>query len=286
MVDQKIIWKVDGMDCTNCAQGIQRYLERKGMQSVFVDFATGDVQFEKVSDTLTEEELRKGISKMGYTIVEESTPPPFWTLERKLLVSALFTLPLFLDHIIMMLSGAGFPFLHGAPWLQLLVCLPVFAIGVWHFGASAWGSLKSGVPNMDVLIFMGSTAAFIYSLIGTIIGNPQYIFYETAATIITLVLVGNWIEKRSVQKTTSAIDELSSLEVQEARKLMPSGTVVTLPIDEVRKGDLLLVNSGDAVPTDSMLVEGQALVDESLLTGESIPVNKLPGDSLIGASVL
>ena len=286
MVDKRIEWKVEGMDCTNCAKGIQRFLERKGMESVFVDFASGEVQFIQASQDYSEEELKKGVSKMGYIILEEETPPPFWSLERKLLLSAFFTLPLFLDHIFMMLGLSGFPFLHSSYWVQFFVCLPVFIIGAWHFGGSALGSLKAGILNMDVLIFMGSTAAFVYSFIGTLTNNGQYIFYETAATIITLVLVGNLIEKRSVQKTTSAIDELSKLEAQSAQKIMPSGTVVKLPIDELSKGDILLVNSGDAIPTDGKLIEGEALVDESLITGESTPILKQTGAALIGASIL
>ncbi|MCB0681937.1 MAG: cation-translocating P-type ATPase, partial [Saprospiraceae bacterium] len=131
-----------------------------------------------------------------------------------------------------------------------LLCLPPFLVGLFHFGGSALGSLRGGLPNMDVLIFLGSTAAFIYSLIGTFLARPDYIFYETSATIITLVLLGNFLEKRSVRQTTSAIEELSRLQVGNARRLMPSGAIISVPLEEIQMGDRLLVNEGDQIPAD------------------------------------
>lgn len=197
---------VEGMDCNNCATSISRFLERKGLEDVFVNFQTKEVRFRQDEAKITIEAVKTGIHKLGYTVVEPETKEPWWSLERKLLLSVLFTLPLLLGHVLMSL-GVHFSLMHNFE-AQLLLCLPVFAIGVAHFGKSAWLSLRSGVPNMDVLIFLGSTAAFLYSLIGTLMGDGQYIFYETAASIITLVLVGNWLEKRAVAQTTTAIGEL------------------------------------------------------------------------------
>ncbi|MDV7396003.1 hypothetical protein RZS08_31720, partial [Arthrospira platensis SPKY1] len=146
-------------------------------------------------------------------------------------------------------------------WIQFAICLPPYAIGFWHFGRSALSSLRGGVPNMDVLIFIGSTAAFVYSLIGTLLWEANYIFYETSATIITLVLLGNWMEKRAVEQTTTAIGELTRLQPEKARKVMPSGTVVMLNRDEVQVGDILQVNEGDKVPLDGLVLTGEASVD-------------------------
>lgn len=275
---------VEGMDCNNCAASISRFLERKGLEDVFVNFQTKEVRFREDEGKISMEGVKSGIHKLGYTVVESDTKEPWWTLERKLLISAAFTLPLLLGHLLMSF-GVHFSLMHNFV-AQLLLCLPVFVIGVAHFGKSAWLSLRAGDPNMDVLIFMGSTAAFIYSLIGTVTNEAQYIFYETAASIITLVLIGNWLEKRAVAQTTTAIGELSRLQPRKAKKIMPSGAIVSLDRGEVEKGDLLQVNDGDTIPADGIIQSGTATVDESMLTGESMPVSKREGDSVIGGALL
>jgi len=275
---------VEGMDCNNCAASISRFLERKGLEDVFVNFQTKEVRFRQDESKISMDAVKSGIHKLGYTVVESDTKEPWWTLERKLLISAVFTLPLLLGHVLMSF-GVHFSLMHNFV-AQLLLCLPVFVIGVAHFGKSAWLSLRAGDPNMDVLIFMGSTAAFIYSLIGTLTNEAQYIFYETAASIITLVLIGNWLEKRAVAQTTTAIGELSRLQPRKAKKIMPSGTIVSLDRDEIQKGDLLQVNDGDTIPADGVIQSGEAAVDESMLTGESMPASKRVGDSVIGGALL
>ena len=142
------------------------------------------------------DEIKAGIKKLGYEVIEGDQTKKWWTLERKLTISAIFTFPLLLQHFLMMANVELFTFLDN-PLVQFFICLPVFLIGWMHFGKSAWSSIRERVPNMDVLIFVGSTAAFIYSIIGTIQSEPDYIFYETAAMIITLVLLGNLMEKTS-----------------------------------------------------------------------------------------
>ena len=276
-------WKVNGMDCTNCAASITRFLQRKGLENVHVNFATGEVSFSRGQANMSPEEIKAGIHKLGYTVVEDGSKQPFWTLERKLLLSALFTAPLLLEHLLMVV-GLNIAALHN-PWVQLLLCLPPFLVGLFHFGGSALGSLRGGLPNMDVLIFLGSTAAFIYSLIGTFLARPDYIFYETSATIITLVLLGNFLEKRSVRQTTSAIEELSRLQVGNARRLMPSGAIISVPLEEIQMGDRLLVNEGDQIPADGLVRSGQGFCDESMLTGESEPLEKGVGDQVIGGAL-
>ncbi len=273
------------MSCANCAANINRYLEQLGLEDVQVNFSTKEVRFRVPEGRVVDvEEVEKGLARMGYRVVHDQAARPFWTLERKLLFSAVFTFPLLLNHLLMVV-GTPVGVLEDA-WVQLLLCLPVYVLGFFHFGRSAWSSLKGGVPNMDVLIFLGSTAAFVYSLVGTFLGNPDYIFYETAATIITLVLVGNYLEHRAVQQTTTAIMELSRLQVETVRRLMPSGAVVTIPHDEVQLGDVLLANEGDRIPTDGEVVAGEVWVDESMLTGESVPVLKRVGDRVIGGAIV
>ncbi len=280
-MEKTIELKVEGMDCSSCAANITTFLEKQGLKEVHVNFSTGDVKY-KTDDTLiTMPEIKKGIKQLGYR-VEGDDKPPFWSIERKLIIASIFTLPLFLSHFLQM---AGIPFLTNS-WTQFFVCIPVYMIGFFHFGSTSLAAIKNGTTHMDVLIFIGSTAAFIYSLIGSIQQNPNFIFYETSAMIITLVLLGNQMEKKAVKQTTSAIEDLSKLQVEWASKIMPSGTVVSIEAEEILPGDWLQVNEGDKVPVDGTILNGNADVNESMLTGESLPVSKGEGDSVIGGSIV
>lgn len=270
------------MTCASCAANIANLLEKKGAKNPSINFTSGEVVFEIEPDDNLLEDIKQGIRKLGYTLPEDQVKPPFWTLERKLVVAAIFTLPLLAGHFFMM---AGMSFLQD-PWIQLAICLPVYLIGFFHFGKSSWAALKNGTTHMDVLIFIGATAAFVYSLIGTFTHEHNYIFYETSATIITLVLLGNYMEKRAVKQTTTAIEELSELQVETARKVMPSGTVVTVEVDAVMPGDWLVISEGDRVPVDGVVIKGSADLDESMLTGESLPVGKSIDDHVMAGSIV
>ncbi|MFZ1590669.1 MAG: cation transporter, partial [Chitinophagales bacterium] len=196
---EKIQLQVEGMTCANCALGITRLLEQKGMDDVYVNFATGEVHFANAGDKQLPE-LVNGIESLGYKVVDEQQSATqkksaLTSTEKKLIATLPFTLLLLLAMV------PGLSFLH-QPLIQLLLCLPVYLIGFFHFGKSALGSIKSGIMNMDVLIFTGSTAAFGYSVFGFVNQlGMDYQFFETAATIITLVLLGNVIEHRSVKQT-------------------------------------------------------------------------------------
>ncbi len=286
-MENQIELKVDGMTCNNCAASLDKYLKRKGFEEVYVNFATKEVRFSPEGAKFSIDEVKSGIHNLGFRVIEEDgeLPRPFWTLEKKLLISTIFTLPLFLEHFLAMAGIQWFAFL-GNPWIQFSLCLPVLLIGTLHFGKSAWSSLKGGVPNMDVLIFIGSTAAFIYSVVGTLSGNADYIFYETAATIISLVLLGNYMEKRAVRQTTTAIDDLASLKVEQAVRINSVGSKEQVDLNEIKVGDILQINEGDSIPLDGMIIKGTATIDESMISGESIPVEKEEGDNVIGATVL
>ncbi len=276
--------KVDGMDCNNCAMSISRYLERRGLEDVFVNFQTKEVRFQPGENQLELNKIKAGIEKLGFIVLEEEASEPYWTLEKKLLLSSIFCLPLLLGHLVMM-AGVHWAWLE-SPAVQFFLALPVFLIGVFHFGKSALSSLRGGVPNMDVLIFVGSTAAFVYSIIGWYLQDPTYYFFETTATIITLVLLGNWMEKRAVAQTTTAIGALTQLQAPMANKLLPSGALLPVAKSELQIGMLLQINGGDIVPTDAIIKEGEGLMDESMLTGESIPIPKEVGQEVIGGSTL
>ncbi len=278
-------WKVDGMTCSNCAQSIQKSLEEEGLEQVDVNFSTGTVRFADDPD-IPDKTIEKDIQSLGYQVQYESTKEDrsYRQVFRLLIAAAIFTVPLFSAMFL------PFAFLHN-PYLQLLLATPVYVIGAYQFGRSAWYSLKGGIPNMDVLIFVGSTAAFGYSLTGTILQlGPAYQFYETAATIITLVLLGNLLEKRAVSKTTTAIDQLAALKPQQAKRVIIKDygqeSIEQVPAKDLQKGDTLQVNAGDSIPADGILTWGDCHVDESMITGESMPVIKKTEMPVIGGTIV
>lgn len=280
--DKLVELHVTGMHCNNCALSVHKLLEKKGYQHVFVSFANEEVKFSS-EDKVNIFQVIADIEGLGFKVQQdegEQLKDGFLSkIEHKFLFSLVFTLPLFLHMFL------PFTWLHN-PYVQLALCLPVFILGCTYFGKSAFNSIKGGVPNMDVLIFVGSSAAFIYSLIGTIQQlGPQYMFYETSATIITLVLLGNVFEKRSVAQTTSAVKDLMKIQVSTALKLI-NGEVKTIDAKDISVGDTLLVNEGDKVPTDGDIVWGDASIDESMLTGESVPVERAKNDTVIGGTLV
>ncbi len=289
---QTIELKVEGMSCTNCSLGIKKALEKQGLNEVYADFTTDEVRFQTDNPEKVVKAV-KTIKGLGYDVSyrrdeaeqEETQKKGLSNIEKKFWFSALFTLPLLLAMI------PGFDFLHN-DYRQLALTLPVFIIGFWHFGKSAFNSLRAGVTNMDVLIWVGSTAAFAYSLIGTIyrLGH-DYLFYETSASIITIVLLGNMLEHRSVKRTTSAIDELTRLQKSTAKRITlqtPDSQEVVDEVDSsrVKTGDHILVNTGDKIPVDGEIYWGHGSIDESMVSGESLPVDRLKGDKVIGGTIL
>ncbi len=294
MADQKktkskdSVLLVEGMDCTNCALGIKKQLEKIGFENVDVNFTTGEVRFRNAAEEQAEVAISK-INAMGYKVLENlkqhdaENKKGLSSIEQKFYFSLFFTVPL--------LSAMFLPFkfMHN-PFVQLALCIPVYAVGIWHFGKSAYYSIRSGVPNMDVLIALGSSAAFFYSLTGTILNlGHEYQFYETSASIISLILLGNMLEHLSVKKTTSAIDELVKMQKVKAKVITYSGNsekITETEASNVKTDDILLVNTGDKIAADGEIIWGSGIIDESVVTGESMPVEKNTGDTVVGGTVL
>jgi len=290
-----IVLNVEGMSCTNCALTVSNAIKQDGGAEIDVNFTTGEASFYLDNPNLLDS-ITTSIKQAGYRVgimndsqshdhnSEEGTSD----LEKKFYFTLFFTIPLF--------SHMFLPFvdLLQQPLVQLALCLPVFTIGIRYFGMSALNSIKTGTLNMDVLITMGFTAAFFYSLAGTIMlyGTPEvhnYLFYETAATIITLVLLGNVLEHRSVQQTTTAIKELSELKPQRATLVIEeNGEQKTVVIEEteIEKENILLINTGDIIPADGAIIWGDASVDESMITGESTPLIKTVDEEVIGGTIV
>jgi P-type Cu+ transporter len=288
---EKVEWKVEGMTCTNCALTIDKYLQKEGLNNAKVNFIGGEVSFE-LNGNKSKEQIAKGIDDLGYHVVSDQlqignnkTKTKFFTNH---LQRFLFCLPFTLVLMLHMLPW-HIHFLMN-PWIQLAICLPVFFVGMGYFGVSAVKSLRRGIPNMNVLIAIGALAAFVYSLIGTL-GNygMDYIFYETTATIITLVFLGEWIEHKSVSTTQKELNKLASNQKVMANMIafddLHKELIFPVENTQLHIGDLILIKSGEQVPTDCKILSGEAYVSEALLTGESKPINKQKKDSLIGGSL-
>jgi P-type Cu+ transporter len=286
-------WKVDGMHCANCALSISKYLEKQGMHEVKVNPITGEVIFEKNGNTVSDDLLQKGIADLGYSVVNESTTAVTEHRQKtnKYLRYFLICLPFTL--VLMLHMFDKWMHLHWLmnPWLQLALCTPVFLVGMWHFGKSAWNSLRKGIANMNVLIALGGLAAFVYSLTGTLLGlGEQYMFYETTATIFTLVFLGNYLEDVSVGTTQRALNKLVKHQKVIANMIafddQHQELIFPLENNQLRVGDLILIKSGEQVPADCKILWGSASVNESIITGESLPVTKHAKDKLIGGSLV
>ena len=286
---EKIELKVEGMTCSNCALSISKYLKKQGLQNVIVDVIDGDVSYQK-PETGSDENIKRGIEGLGYKIVDEKKAPgkkrtflntplqKFWFCLPFTLVLMLHMLPW---HIHFLMN----------PWIQFALCLPVFIVGMQYFGTSAVKSLRNGVPNMNVLIAMGAAAAFVYSLIATFmnLGSDQ-LYYESSATIITLVFLGYWMEDASIATTQKALRSLSAEQKVMANMIAfddeHKEQIFPVENSQLRVGDLILIKTGEHVPTDSKILWGDCSVNESILTGESLPVEKHAKDKLIGGSIV
>lgn len=272
---------VTGMHCNNCALSVHKLLEKKGLKDIHVDFANEEVKFTD-NAVAPLPEIIKDIEGLGFKVYENEEVPKerfYDRIENKFYFSLLFAVPLF-AHMFL-----PFHWLHD-PIIQLALCIPVFILGFIHFGKSAFHSLRNGMPNMDVLVFVGFTSAFIYSLIGTVYQlGPNYMFYETTAVIVTLVFLGNVFEKRSVSQTTTAVKDLLKYQRVKAVRIV-NGEHETIDSRQIASGDVLLVNSGDKIPADGDIIWGEGTVNESLITGESVPVEKAKYDAVIGGTIL
>jgi Cu+-exporting ATPase len=289
---ETIQWKVDGMTCANCALTINKYLDKQGMKNVRVNPLDAEVTFDMVEPAPVVD-LIKGIEGLGYQVTEGSQVPgePKKGFLNSQTQKLLFCLPFTL--ILMLHMFESWIHIHWLmnPWIQLILCTPVYLVGMSFFGKSAIISLKNKMPNMNVLVALGASAAFFYSLTGTLIGRgEEFLFYETAATIITLVFFGNYLEDRSMQSTQRALKALMKSQKVMANMIAfdENHQEVIFPIEntQLKVGDLILIRSGEQVPIDAKILWGDAHVNESLLTGESIPIHRKAKDKIIGGSVL
>lgn len=287
---------ITGMTCANCSARVEKELKAtEGVLEANVNLATekATVQFD---ETLTAENLIQRVEAIGYGAIlfddahkqkiEQEKAARLKKMKRDLILSAVLVAPLMIAMIAMLLgSHAGWVhFLH-LPWVQLILVTPVqFGVGM-RFYRGAYHALKTKAPNMDVLVAMGTTAAFALSVYNGFF-NPYNsdLYFESSGMIITLILLGKYLEQKAKTKTSDAIKQLMSLQAKTAT-IIVDGEEKEVPIETVQAGDLLRVRPGEQIPVDGKIVAGQTTIDESMLTGESLPVDKQIDDQVFGGTV-
>ena len=295
---------ISGMTCANCANTIQRRLNKTdGVLEASVNYANEKAVIRYVPGAVTRSELVAAVRKAGYDVIEAADDADLEDAEaaardaeirhqtRRFVVGLLFTLPLFLFSMSRDLGLIG----HWAHatwvnWLFLVLATPVqFYVG-WDYYVGAYKSLRNGSANMDVLVAMGSSVAYFYSiavLIALTFGSTvlgEHVYFETSAMIITLIVLGKLLEARAKGRTSEAIKKLMGLRAKTAR-VVRQDALVDIPIEEVVRGDIVVVRPGEKIPVDGLVIDGHSSVDESMITGESLPVGKTTGDEVIGATL-
>jgi P-type Cu+ transporter len=296
---EKVMLDIEGMTCAACAARIEKGLRRmEGVESATVNLATNSAVVEYIEGITSVEAILEKIKKLGYKgqVREEEEHEGFKEeqlkqKQRQLIISIVLSLPLLYTMIAHLPFDLGLPMPDWLmnPWVQLLFATPVqFYIG-GPFYVGAYRALRNKSANMDVLVALGTSAAYFYSLAEAVktIGNPHYmpnLYFETSAVLITLVLVGKYFEARAKGRTTEAISKLLSLQAKEAL-VVRDGKEVKVPLEQVVVGDTIVVKPGEKIPVDGIVIAGVSAVDESMITGESIPVDKKEGDRVIGATI-
>ncbi len=296
------------MSDDNDARRLQKALASlEGVLDAQVSFTTERARVKYIPTIISQADLRRAISASGFDAVEtggeaedaeaKAREAEIREQRRLLTIGMVFTIPLFLLSMARDLGWlpsffyvqmGGMDVMRQSPpwvnWLMLVLATPVqFYVG-WQYYIGAFKALRNRSANMDVLIAMGSSAAYFYSLPVTLGLLSGHVYFETAAVIITLIKLGKFLEARAKGRTSEAIKKLMGLRAKTAR-IIRDGQELEVPIDDVRVGDVVMVRPGEKIPVDGVVVEGRSAVDESMLTGESLPVEKGPGDPVIGATL-
>lgn len=305
--NKNVIIPIEGMTCASCSAAVERAVRKMpGIASASVNLATERAAIAYDPEKVRLSEIKQAISKAGYTPLaidpgvtndehREGKRREIRTLRAKLAVSAAFSAPLFYVAMGMMFGWPLPAFINAMNYplrfalVQIALVVPAIAAG-YRFYAVGFKAILHRSPNMDSLIAMGTSAAVIYSLYGTAgIAAGEFkmvdnLYFETAGIIITLILLGKTLEAISKGKTSESIKKLIGLRPKTAT-VSQNGAEMEIPIEEVEVGDIVLVRPGQIIPVDGEIVSGRTSIDESMISGESIPVEKGPGDAVIGASI-
>jgi Cu+-exporting ATPase len=293
---------VAGMSCASCVDAVERAIRSTdGITSAAVNLATERATVQFVPGVASVEAIRRAIRDAGYDPQAaddagvdreaERRAREMATLRRQLLVAAAFTLPVLWGSLPHMGVDVWAPSLLQNWIVQLVLATPVQFWAGWRFYRGAWAALRHRTADMNTLVAVGTSAAYLYSAAATFAGHwfmvggmHPAVYYETAAIIIVFILLGRYLEARAKGRTSEAIRRLMGLRAQTAR-VIRDGTEVDVPVDQVAAGDIVLVRPGEKIAVDGIVVSGSSAVDESMITGESIPVEKGVGAEVIGATL-
>ncbi|WP_174731047.1 heavy metal translocating P-type ATPase [Mesobacillus harenae] len=296
--EEKTTLAITGMTCAACATRIEKGIKKvDGVINANVNLANEKANIEYSPGKTNVDQLIAAVKKAGYGAKvagdanadreKEAREKEYKTQRNKFLLGTLLSI-WFLPQMISDLQvqygfNVGFQY-HLNPWIQFLLATPVqFYVG-GHFYKDAYNALRGGSANMATLVALGTSAAYFYSLVVTITGANTGLYFEAAAIIITLIILGKLLEVRAKGQTSDAIKNLMGLQAKTAR-VIRDGEEKDIPIEEVAVDDVIFVRAGEKIPVDGEIVEGSSTIDESMLTGESLPVSKNIGDSVIGATV-
>ena len=301
IVQEKVNFDISGMTCAACATKIEKRINKMdGVSSASVNFSLETIAVEYDKKQVETIDMITAVKKMGYELIPKQDSKDkmdhkeqeIKKQERKFIFSLILTIPLFWTMVahFEFLSFIYMPAILMNPWLQLALATPVqFIVGA-QFYKGAYNSLRNKSANMDVLVALGTSAAYFYSLYLSFewmntgsVGSPE-LYYEAAAVIITLIVLGKLFEVRAKGKTSQAIQKLLGLQAKTARVLR-DGVELELPIEQVISGDTIIVKPGEKIPVDGEIIEGRSAIDESMITGESLPIDKVAGDVVIGATI-
>lgn len=286
---------ITGMTCAACATRLEKVLNRLPGVDATVNFATERATLRYQPGLVVPEAIRAAVRRAGFAGVEMGVAAreqhrlqqaQAWKREmQRFWIAALLTLPL-LAQMPLMFGGQSAGAHELVPrWIQLLLATPVqFWIGA-RFYRGAWSALRGGGANMDVLVVLGTSMAWIYSTVVTVLGRHDlHVYFEASATIITLILLGKSLEARAKARTTAALDALMRLQPKFAF-VERDGEIVSVPAETLQPDDRFVVRPGDAIPVDGEVEAGESAINEAMLTGESMPVDKRPGDRIFAATL-
>lgn len=282
---------IQGMSCAACSARLEKVLSRQdGVSRANVNLSSNRARVIYDENVISRDDILAVISRAGFTgYYQESRDiekerelreKEIKTLKRDFLISLIFALPLF---SVMFLHMAHIQVFYADARWQFAFATLVQIFGGHRFYKGAISSLRSKTFNMDVLVSMGTTAAYLYSIYNMFIDNP-HLYFESSAVIITLVLLGKLMEAKAKAKTNEAVDKLQSLKVDEVT-VIRGGEEKTISIDELDIDDVVLVRPGERLASDGIIIEGEASINEAMITGESLPVNKTIGEAVIGSTV-
>ncbi len=286
---QKIALLIGGMTCASCSGRVEKALNKvPGVVAAEVNLALESAQVTVLAGQVSTSQLVKAVEAAGYEarlpVTQGAQPQPGKTYDWwPVALSAVLSLPLALAMVAQFLGWHG----QIPGWLQLTLATPVqFWLG-WRFYKAGWSALKAGTGNMDLLVALGTSAAYglsIYLLLGPAHAGMSHLYFESSTIVITLVLLGKWLESRAKRQTTAAIRALNALRPERARVLR-DGREIELALEQVEVGDMVMIRPGERIPVDGCVQQGESEVDESLITGESMPVAKKAGDMVTGGAV-